>query len=389
MGSGPVVRSHERPCSADSRRPRGGCSTALSIGDRRRRVVGAKAGPLPPAERGYRFVVFGRVRFFQSRVGARIAYATAGTGPPLLMLPPWACHLEAMEQLSGTRPTLEVLARQHTLVWYDRWGTGLSDRTREDFSIDADLQVLEDLVQHLHLRRAAVFSPSHGGPMAIELALRHPALVSHLVLYATSGRALTDSVAWPAIRDLILGDWEMAKRAVAAVVVAGAPRSDLDAFEELMERAATPEMMVALQDMAMGHDMRDRLSDLRAPTLVLHRRGDMALPVEEGRALAAAIPDAVFEVLEGEAHVNFVGDSVGVAERIVAFTAPGTCQTTPLTAREHEILELIASGSSNAEAADHLVLSVRTVERHLLNAYRKLGVRSRAEAAAAVSRRTA
>ena len=346
---------------------------------------------MPAVEWDYRFVVFGRVRFFQSRVGARIAFATAGTGPPLLMLPPWACHLEAMELLSGTRPTLEVLARQHTLIWYDRWGTGLSDRAREDFSVDADLQVLEDLVQHLHLRRAAVFSPSHGGPMAIDLALRHPALVSHLVLYATSARALIDSATWPALRDLIFADWAMARRAVAAVVVDGASRSDLDAFEDLMDRAATPEMMVALQDMAMRHDMRDRLGDLRVPTLVLHRRGDGALPVEEGRALAAAIPDAVFEVLEGDAHVNFVGDSVGVAERVVAFTAgaSGTCPTTQLTAREREVLELIASGSSNSEAADHLVLSVRTVERHLLNAYRKLGVRSRAEAAAAVSRRTA
>lgn len=327
----------------------------------------------------------------RARVGARIAYATAGTGPPLLMLPPWACHLEAMEELSGTRPTLEVLARHHTVIWYDRWGTGLSDRTREDFSVDADLQVLEDLVQHLHLRRAAVFSPSHSGPTAIDLALRHPDLVSHLVLYASSARALIDSAAWSAMRDLMLADWELAKRAVAAVVVDGGSRSDLDAFAALMEQAATPEMMIALQDMAMGHDMRPRLGELDVPTLVLHRRDDRALPVEEGRRLAAEIPGAVLEVLDGEAHVNFVGDSVGVAERVVAFTAgsSGASPTAQLTAREREILELIASGSSNGEVADQLVLSVRTVERHLLNAYRKLGVRSRAEAAATVSRRTA
>ena len=331
------------------------------------------------------------MRFFRSRVGARIAYATVGTGPPLLMLPAWASHVEAIEKLSGTRPMFEVLARQHTVIWYDRWGTGLSDRDRDDFSVEADLQVLEDLTKHLHLRRAAVFSPSHGGPMAIDLALHHPKLVSHLILYATSARALTDSVTWAAMRDLILGDWEMAKRAVAALVVAGASREDLDALEEMMGQAATPEMMVALQDMAMGHDMRDRLGALRVPTLVLHRRGDPIIPVEAGRRLAAEIPGAVLEVLEGEAHVNLVGDSVGLAERILAFTAgaAGARPTTQLTARENEVLELIASGSSNSEAAEQLALSIRTVERHLLNAYRKLGVRSRAEAAAAISRRTA
>lgn len=84
------------------------------------------------------------------------------------------------------------------------------------------------------------------------------------------------------------------------------------------------------------------------------------------------------EVVEGEARVCFVGDSVGHAERIVAFTAgaSGACPTTQLTVREREVLELIASGSSNGDAAEHLTLSVRTVERQLLNAYRKLGVRS-------------
>ena len=307
------------------------------------------------------------------------------------MLPPWACHIEAIESLSGTLPMLEALSRHHTVVWYDRWGTGLSDRTRDEFTVEADLRVLEDLVHHLHLRSAAVFSPSHSGPMAIDLALRRPETVSHLVLYATSPRAMTGSATWPALRDLILADWEMAKRAIAAVVVDGASRSDLDAFEELMEQAATPEMMVALQDMAMSHDMRHRLGDVAVPTLVLHRRGDGALPVEEGRILAAGIPGAAFEVLEGESHVCFVGDSVGLAERVLAFTSRTAADSSKaqLTAREREVLELIASGSSNSEAAEQLVLSVRTVERHLLNAYRKLGVRSRAEAAAAVSRLTA
>lgn len=331
------------------------------------------------------------MRFFRSRAGARIAYATAGTGPPLIMVPPWAWHLETLEKLSGTRPTIETLARRHTVIWYDRWGTGLSDRSREDFSIEADVQVLEDLVGHLHLRRAALFCPSHGGPMGIDLALRHPRLVSQLVLYATRASSLADSAAWTAMRALILADWEVAKRAVAAVAMDGAGRDDLDAFVELMGEAASPEVMVALQDEAMGHDLSDRLGDLRVPTLVLHRRGDPVLPVETGRALAAAIPGAILEVLEGEAHVNLVGDSTGVAERILAFTAGASVAgpTTQLTAREREVLDLIAAGSSNSEAATQLALSVRTVERHLLNAYRKLGVRSRAEAAAAVSRRTA
>ena len=56
-----------------------------------------------------------------------------------------------------------------------------------------------------------------------------------------------------------------------------------------------------------------------------------------------------------------------------------------LTARELEILRLAAAGKDNGEIADSLVLSVRTVERHLSNAYLKLGVSGRAGRAAAVA----
>ncbi|MEZ4503548.1 MAG: LuxR C-terminal-related transcriptional regulator, partial [Dehalococcoidia bacterium] len=52
----------------------------------------------------------------------------------------------------------------------------------------------------------------------------------------------------------------------------------------------------------------------------------------------------------------------------------------PLTAREVEILRLIAAGMRNQQIADHLVISVATVKRHIANAYGKLGVTHRTEA---------
>ena len=55
-----------------------------------------------------------------------------------------------------------------------------------------------------------------------------------------------------------------------------------------------------------------------------------------------------------------------------------------LTAREAEVLRLVAAGQTNKEIASELVLSVHTVERHLANAYRKMSVRNRADATAYV-----
>ena len=129
--------------------------------------------------------------------------------------------------------------------------------------------------------------------------------------------------------------------------------------------------------------MSSILGEIRVPTLVLHRRNDSLVSPREALELAARIPGARLELLEGEAHVHSVGDSGGLAERICAFTA-GAHRTPAgrLTPREAEVLDLVANGHTNAEVADRLVLSVRTVERHLLNAYTKLGVRGRGEAVA-------
>jgi DNA-binding NarL/FixJ family response regulator len=51
-----------------------------------------------------------------------------------------------------------------------------------------------------------------------------------------------------------------------------------------------------------------------------------------------------------------------------------------LSRREVEVLRALAGGATNQEIADELYVSVKTVERHLLNAYRKTGARNRAEA---------
>src|SRR3954467_13860345 len=152
------------------------------------------------------------VRFFASSVGARIAYTTTGSGPALLVVPPWVTHLGALNTLSGYRRFHDLLGRHHTVVHYDRWGTGLSDRSRTDFSLDGEVQVLLDLVDHLRLRRFALLGPSHGGPIAVAVAHRAPRRVSHLVLYGTGARTLIDAETWPALRDLILANWAAASR---------------------------------------------------------------------------------------------------------------------------------------------------------------------------------
>lgn len=323
------------------------------------------------------------VRFLRSRSGARIAYTVQGHGPPLICLPPWATHLAVQRSLPGCRAFHEALGRHHTVVLYDRWGTGLSDRERDDVSLDADVEVLRDLVDHLRLRRFAVFGPSDGGLVAALFAVAHPRRVSHLVLYGIQDSELTDDTTWAPLRELILANFVVATNMIAAVAAAGAEPDEVAACAELMRASATPQMMVALQDATKAHDMSGVLESIMVPTLVLHRRRDSLVTAESASVVAGRIPGARLEMLDDAPHIHFVGDVESVARQVIAFTAGSRrSPSAQLSPREAEILELVASGCTNAQIAQRLVLSVRTVERHLLNAYTKLGVRGRSEATA-------
>jgi DNA-binding CsgD family transcriptional regulator len=149
-------------------------------------------------------------------------------------------------------------------------------------------------------------------------------------------------------------------------------------------------MTVALQDAAVGLDASAVYDMVRVPTLIVSRRDDPVGPPEIFAQLAARIPRAELVVLEGNAHLPHEGDVDALVDAVLSFTGRSTQFGVPhpggpastLTSREAEILDLLAQGLSNHAISERLVLSVRTVERHTLNIYMKLGVRGRTEAVA-------
>lgn len=337
-----------------------------------------------------------QVRFLRTSFGSRVAYATVGSGPPLVMVPPWSSHLEAFWELEGYRRLSSGFAAGHTVVMYDRWGTGLSDRTRDDLSLQADAQVLDDVLSHLRLRRAALFGSSHGAPAALEYAAANPRRVSRLVLYSMETGSGPDDPRWNAFRDLMLADWEMGSFTLGSVLLAGAGKEEISSFARLWRRCTSAEMAVGLQDAAIRHDTSAAMAATRVPTLVVSRRDDRLISAEASRRIAAAIPNAELVLLEGEAHLPHEGDVDSLVAAVLTFLGPARRpadgspdaragrDTGQLTEREREILDLLVAGATNRAIADRLVISVRTVERHTLNIYSKLGVRGRAEAISAI-----
>ena len=198
--------------------------------------------------------------------------------------------------------------------------------------------------------------------------------------------------------NLIRRHWGLGSRVLADVFMPSATAAERDEFVSFQRDSAPAELAARSLEATYTFSVEDSAGLIRSPTAVLHRRNDRAIPFELGRQLAARIPGAVFVALQGADHLPWFGDARAVARAVLEFagverpevvSAPrvdAAAADTGLTARELEVLRLVAEGLSDAEIAERLVLSRHTVHRHIANIRTKLGLASRAAAAAHATR---
>ncbi len=180
------------------------------------------------------------------------------------------------------------------------------------------------------------------------------------------------------------------RRVFTTLFVPGATEEQKGWFDELMRISTTPEMAVRLRSAWGEVDITDLLCECQTPTLVAHARDEVAVPFEEGRLIAARIPNPRLLPLESRNHVLLPDEPawpVFVSE-ILRFLgeAPAPAPIMDeLSPRELEVLRLVARGLSNDKVAGRLYLSPRTVERHLSNIYAKLGLSGKSARAGAAA----
>jgi pimeloyl-ACP methyl ester carboxylesterase/DNA-binding CsgD family transcriptional regulator len=342
------------------------------------------------------------VRFVELN-GRRIAWAAVGDGPPIVMGGWWMSHLELDWGNRRFRDFISALARYRTVVRYDRPGTGLSDRDGPPpMTLDEEVQVLDGVVGALGADSVVAFAGSAGGAIAARYAVEHARKVERLVLYGSylNGAAIADPAARELLLALIRKQWGLGSRVLADVFIPGATAAERDEFVAFQRGSLPPELAARSLEATYTFSLEDCAGEIRCPTTVLHRKHDRAIPFELGRQLAARIPGAEFVALEGADHLPWYGDAAAVARAVLEFAgverpevemapttdAPRAAGDTDLSARELEVLRLVAAGLSDAEIAEQLVLSRHTVHRHVANIRTKLRLPSRAAAAAHAAR---
>ncbi|HET8835453.1 MAG TPA: alpha/beta fold hydrolase [Gemmatimonadales bacterium] len=348
-----------------------------------------------------------QIRFCKSVDGVRLAYATAGHGPPLVKAANWMSHLEFDWRSPVWRPFLEGLAARHTVIRYDERGSGLSDWNAPDLSFESWVRDLESVVDVVGLRRFPLLGISQGGPIAIAYAVRHPERVSHLILYGAYARGRLRRDPTPlqleearTLLNLIRIGWGREnpafRQVFTSLFIPDGSFEQFRWFNELHQVSSSPENAARLAEEFSGIDVTSLAPQVRVPTMVLHRRHDAAVPFEEGRLMAGLIPNARFVPLEGRNHLLLGGEPAlnQFLAEVDEFLAgdPGAVQPeTPgqpgkpvrladLTAREAEVLDLVARGLDNSEIAGQLGVSAKTLRNHITNIFSKLNVGSRAQA---------
>jgi pimeloyl-ACP methyl ester carboxylesterase/DNA-binding winged helix-turn-helix (wHTH) protein len=254
------------------------------------------------------------IRFCTARDGVRLAYATLGTGPPLVKAANWLSHLDYDRESPVWRHWLVELGRRFRLVRYDERGCGLSDWDVGRFSFDDWVDDLETVVDTVGLDRFPLLGLSQGGPVAIAYAVRHPERVSHLVLVGSFAqgrrrRARTpEDLELAAARiDLVRLGWGRPDPAYRQMFVARfLPEGTQDewrAFDELQRRSTSPENAWRFLDEFADIDVTDLAPRVTAPTLILCARREPENVFEQSRLLATLIPGSRLVPLDSPNHL--------------------------------------------------------------------------------------
>jgi pimeloyl-ACP methyl ester carboxylesterase/DNA-binding CsgD family transcriptional regulator len=343
-----------------------------------------------------------RVRYLRTKDGVQLAWADVGAGPVLIKASNWLSHLEFELESPVWGHWFRFFGNHFRCLRWDDRGCGLTDRDVAELSFDHWLGDLEAVVEASGVEEPfALLGISSGAAICIAYAARHPERVSKMILYGgyvrgwarrNDSRTMRE---YHAILELMRVGWgkenPVFRQVFTSRFIPGASEAQIGWFNELCRRTSTGEMAARLLEARSTIDVSDLLGEVKAPTLVIHSRDDEVCPISQARYTAAEISGAQFLELDSRNHILLEDEPAWgrFQEAVLDFMGLPTAATVPagedsafarLTAREREILALIAEGLANADIGERLRISEKTVRNHVSNLFDKLGVWTRAQA---------
>jgi pimeloyl-ACP methyl ester carboxylesterase len=303
---------------------------------------------------------------------AHIAYQVFGEGDlDVVFVPGFVSNIEHYWEMPVVPELFERLGSFARVVIFDKRGTGLSDPVAGPPPLEQRMDDMQAVMDAAGVERAALYGVSEGGPASVLFAATYPDRTSALVLYGSTPRFRTDSdISWGATDEEMEAFIDEASTAwgEGALLDKFAPSAAEDpgvreVWGRYQRASASPAMAKAVVEALFEIDVRDILSSIRVPTLILHRTGDLIAPVEGARLMAETIPDAKLVEFDEPDHLPFMGDYDSISDEIEKFLT-GTRQTRPLDRVLATVMftDIVDSTKRAAEAGDRRWREL--IERH-------------------------
>ncbi len=334
-----------------------------------------------------------QIGFCTTDDGVRIAFGTyGGDGPPLFVLPDIVGQ-EAIWKHPNGRALLEELGSGRRLITYDARFTGASERRGDVTSLECYARDVAAVVDHFGLERVSLFSLGGiSSPMILLYASAHLERVSAIALWGAL-------IAKPRVADDIIETfsrmWTWNTRALSTVYFPSGPLEMQQWFSKAIAQAQFRETFA--QIMSQDWDLSPLLPEITTPALILQRERVKSADPRQAREAARLLPNARLVLLDGDADhpIHDYQQHMSTLDAFLEEHAPRRADVrrgaaagsdvdgaAKLTARELEVLSLLAGGRTGREIAADLSVSLSTAQRHIANIYAKIGARGRVDAAA-------
>lgn len=339
------------------------------------------------------------IRYARASDGVKLAWAEMGRGMPLVKAATWLTHLEYDHDNPVWQHWTRFLADHFRYIRYDERGCGMTDRNVGDLSLDRWVADMEEIVSAAGIQEPfSLLGISQGAAICVAYAVKHPERVSKLVLYGGYARGPfrrgnPDGASfYQAMIDMVRLEWgsdnPTFRQVFTSRFIPGATDEQIGWYNDLCRRTVTAEVAAKLLESRAVVDVTSLLGQVQAPTLVLHASGDAVVPISEGHILAAGIPQAQFIELDSKNHILLESEPAWArfCDEVLKFmdlegvTSGDDPVFASLSSREREVLTLMTGGLGNAQIAERLSISEKTVRNHVSNVFDKLGVWTRAQA---------
>ena len=257
-----------------------------------------------------------RISYATTSDGMRIAYAVAGSGPPLVSCPsPPDNHLQLEWDDPPRRRSVETLARHRTVVRFDGRGSGLSDRELSDFSLEARMSDLEAVVDRLGLATFDLLSGGHGNQLTVAFAATHPERVDHLIAVNpfVRGEQFMSPQQLHVWETLLENNFRMFTDALGGEIY-GYGKEEGPRFGEFFRAAVEPDTAARVYREMIKVDLTSYLARLQCPVLIVQADDWSLSAPTAAREVAAAIRQSSFVVVnerQGAEPTGELGRRIG------------------------------------------------------------------------------